>query len=191
MEFVQGLWSILQPVQGALASLAVTLLASLILYLLRPQVKLIYGRANNSLDVVSVPSSDDGGEGQQAEIYIEKFFLQNTGRKVANNVEFVLSSFPSDISVYQPRDVQYKRVEKGHCLVQIPQIAPWELVIIDCAYINQRAAWVSSVKCAESLGREVRFWTVRQFPKWFNVSVVILCLLGIAMILQSLVALLS
>jgi len=184
MERFQSIWSVFAPLQGELTSLAVTVLASLILYLFRPKVKLIFGRANNSRNVISVPTSDEDGIQHQTEIYVEKYFLQNTGRKPATNVEFVLSSFPTDVSVHQPRDVQYKSVEKGNCLIQIPQIAPWELVIIDCAYINQRAAWVTSVKCAEALGHEVRFWTVRQFSNWFNWCFLILAVFGIAMIFQ-------
>ena len=184
MDSIQSFWLVLDPLRGELTSLAVTIFASLILYLFRPKVKLIFGRANNSRNVISVPTSDEAGTRNPTEIYVEKYFLQNTGRKPATNVEFVLSSFPTDISVFQPRDVQYKAVEKGNCLVQIPQIAPWELVIIDCAYINQRAAWVASVKCAEALGQEVRFWTVRQFPNWFNFTFLILSLFGVAMIIQ-------
>ncbi|WP_158598906.1 hypothetical protein [Rhodophyticola porphyridii] len=134
--------------------------------------------------MISVPAPEQQNVSQATEIYVEKFFLQNTGRKAATNVEFVLSSFPADISVFEPRDVQYKSIEKGCCLVQIPQIAPWELVIIDCAYINQRAAWISSVKCAEALGREVEFWTIRRFSNWLNITFSLLALFGIAMVIQ-------
>ena len=95
-----------------------------------------------------------------------------------------MSSFPADISVYQPRDVEYKPIEKGNCLIKIPLIAPSELVIIDCVYLNQRAAFVTSVKCGEALGQEVPFWTVRRFPHWVNVSFIALWILGFAMIVQ-------
>ena len=191
MEFLRSIVDLLVPVQAEAASLAITLVATLVLYLFRTRVKLIYGRANNSINVIKVGALDEAESDRHTEIYVEKYFLQNTGRKTATNVEFILSSFPTDISVFQPRDVEYKAVEKGHCLVKIPQIAPWELVVIDCAYINQRAAWVSSVKCAEALGREVRFWTVRQFNKWVNLLILIVLLLGLAMALQIAVDLLT
>ena len=184
MTVLESTWAWLGPFQGEVVGFVLTVLGAIVLALFRPRVKLIFGRATNSRNVISVPTSSQDTSQHDTEIYVEKYFLQNTGRKPATNVEFVLSSFPTDVSVFQPRDVQYRSVEKGNCLIQIPQIAPWELVIIDCAYINQRAAWVTSVKCAEVLGREVRFWTVRQFPNWFNWSFLVLCLLGFAMLVQ-------
>lgn len=191
IEVFSSLWETFTLIDGELIGLAFTLLAALILYLFRAKVKLIYGRATNARNVISVADKDDQSKLNATEIYTEKFFLQNLGRAVANNVEFVLSSFPADVSVWQPRDVQVKGVEKGNCLVSIPQIAPKELVVIDCVYLNRRAAFVASVKCAEALGKEVPFWTVRRFPNWFNWTLVVLIFLGIAQIVQVVLKLLG
>ncbi|WP_433989956.1 hypothetical protein SuNHUV7_10370 (plasmid) [Pseudoseohaeicola sp. NH-UV-7] len=165
-------------------SLAITLVGALLFYLFRAKVKLIYGRANNSLNNITVPNEEDPEKHSSTEIYIEKYFLQNTGKKPATNVEFVLSSFPTDISVFQPRNEKYLRVAKGNCLISIPQMAPKELVVIDCAYINQKAAWVTSVKCAECLGTEVPFWTVRKLPNWVFWGLWCLLIFGIAFVVK-------
>ena len=73
-------------------------------------------------------------------------------------------------------------------MIKIPQIAPSELVVIDCLYINQRSAWINSVKCAECLATEVEFWTVRRFSNIFNWSAVVLFILGVAFVAQTLIA---
>lgn len=171
-------------VSDDLIALGFTLLGAGIFYLFRSRVKLIFGRANNSHNTVTIPAGEHNPNNSAAEIYIEKFFLQNVGRKPATDVEFVLSEFPTDVSVFQPRDVKYVKVQKTNCLIAIPRIAPGELVIIDCAYINQRAAFVTSVKCAEALGKEVPFWTLRRYPTFLNYAVIVLMMFGIAYLVQ-------
>jgi len=185
---LEELWRLLSEVQTNVVGLGFTLAATLIIYMFRSKVKLIYGRANNSRNVVFTPHDHDSAQSNANEIYVEKFFLQNVGRKTATRVEFVLSSTPNDISIFEPRESEIKMVEKGNCLIKIPQIAPNELVIIDCLYINQRSAWISSVKCAECLASEVEFWTVRRFSNFVNWSAAVLIILGIAFIAQTLFA---
>ncbi len=188
MTSLEELWRLLSEVQTNVVGLGFTLAATLIIYMFRSKVKLIYGRANNSRNVVFTPHDHDSAQSNANEIYVEKFFLQNVGRKTATRVEFVLSSTPNDISIFEPRESEIKMVEKGNCLIKIPQIAPNELVIIDCLYINQRSAWISSVKCAECLASEVEFWTVRRFSNFVNWSAAVLIILGIAFIAQTLFA---
>ena len=177
-------WAYLDPIQSEIIGLAFTLIAATIFWMFRPRVKLIYGRANNSINHVVLPDPADETKSNSIEIYSEKFFLQNMGRKPASDVEFVLSHYPTDIGVWQPRNELIKEVAKGNCMITIPKIAPQELVIIDCVYINLRAAWISSVKCSEAVGKEVPFQTVRRFPNWVNLTFLGLALLGCAFLIQ-------
>jgi hypothetical protein len=184
----EGLWALFSEIHTNVVGLGFTLAATFIVYMFRSKVKLIYGRANNSRNVIFTPHDQDAAQSNANEIYVEKFFLQNVGKKTATGVEFVLSSTPNDISIFQPRESEIRIVEKGNCLIRIPQIAPNELVVIDCLYINQRSAWINSVKCAECLASEVEFWTVRRFPNLFNWLAVALFILGIAFVAQTLFA---
>jgi hypothetical protein len=184
IESLASLWSSLSLIQDELVGLGFTLFGVFLLHIFRARVKLTYGRANNSRNVISVPDGVDQDQKHLTEIYVEKFFLQNSGRKPATSVEFVLSDRPADITIWQPRDVEIKKLSKGECFIHIPQIAPGELVIIDCVYLNQRAAWISSVKCAEALGKEVAFFTVRQFPRWFYLLTAVTTIFGVAFFIQ-------
>ncbi|MEL6799653.1 MAG: hypothetical protein AAFO80_07220 [Pseudomonadota bacterium] len=188
---LKALWDFLEPLHHEIFGLAFTLVAALLLWSFRSRVRLIYGRANNSLNHVSLPNPEDENSHNHIEVYVEKFFVQNSGRRTATNVEFILSAFPTDVSVWEPREVSYKPVEKGNCLIAIPQIAPGELVIIDCVYLNMRAARITSVKCAEALGKEVNFGTFRRFPGWFNFTAVALMLLGVAFVAQTFFSLMN
>ncbi|MEM6656777.1 MAG: hypothetical protein AAF625_01710 [Pseudomonadota bacterium] len=174
----------LSAIHQEVLGLAFTLIGALVLFVFRPKVRLVFGRANNSLNSITVPDQHEDGEHRTTEIYVEKFFLQNTGRVAATNVEFVLSEFPADVRIWQPRDSEIKLVEKSNCFIRLPQVAPRELVIIDCVYLNQRAASVVSVKCAETLGKEVAFFTVRRFPPTVYAAMWILLVFGVAFIFQ-------
>lgn len=174
---LQQLWALIDPFKGELLALALTLAGGLVTFLLRARVRLIWGRSNNSLHMLPA------GE-KRVEIYAEKFYLQNTGRKPATNVEFVLSYKPDDLSVWQPR--QYAEVTNpdGSLVVQIPFIAPYELVIVDVVYIDKVAAAVQSVKCQDTVAKNVPFVTQRQFGSAFNMIALILFLLGIAFVVR-------
>jgi hypothetical protein len=186
-----AIWEVLAPVQDQIYGLVFTLLAVFVLWLFRSKVKLVYGRANNSINHVTLPNPDDEANPNTLEIYTEKFFLQNVGRSPATDVEFVLGDWPSDVNVWQPRDVEFKNISKGNCLIRIPRVAPHELVIIDCVYLNKRAAQVTSVKCAEAMGREVAFATNKAMPPWFNWTASVLFILGIAFVVQLLIVFLG
>ena len=177
-------WATLALAHDHLIGFAFTLLAALIFYGLRARVSLIFGRASNSFNTIHVSNEENPEKSSSTDIYIEKYFLQNTGKKPATDVEFVLSDFPSDIAVFEPRDVKYINVERGSCLILIPRIAPGELLVINCAHINKNAARVTSVKCAEALGKEVPFWTLRRFPSYIYFGVWVLMFFGAASLVQ-------
>ena len=187
-DTLTNIWSGLEPIQGEVYGVAFSLLTALIIYIFRAKVNLIYGKATNSHNLIKVLAPSEESTGRNIEIYTEKFFVQNTGRKPASNVEFVLSSAPTSISVWEPRDVQYKTLDKGECLVQIPNLAPTEMVAIDCVYIDQKAAVVMSVKCVEAVGKVVPFWTLRRFPSSIYWLIWVLIILGVAFVFQTLFA---
>jgi hypothetical protein len=148
-----------------------------ILWLLRARPLLVWGQANVSRNVLKL---QDG----PLEIFVQKFFLQNLGRKAAHNVEFVLSAKPGSVSVFEPRESELKELPDGEYAIKLPYVAAKELVIIDCAYLNQRASLVSSVKCEEGRARQVLFWTVRKFARRVEWAIVALLVFGIAFVIQ-------
>lgn len=171
--------NIVDELFGFLAALGILLVQ----YLARVRAKLIYGRANNSRNVVFSPGNDESGAKIANEIYVEKYFIQNVGKATATNVEFVLSSKPTDVSIYPPTTIKEQFVGHGEWHISIPQIAPSELIIVTCLYLNQKAAWVTSLKSAETVGNEVQFLTQRQYGRVFTTFVAILMFAGLVSIL--------
>ncbi len=173
---------ILNGVADHALALIFSLLGAFILYLFRRRPRLSFARPHSSRHVLNVAQPDEPPN--LLEIYNEQFFVANTGRQAARNVEVVLSDFPRNIAINPPCDWTAKNVENGHCQISIPYIAPHELITVDCIYLNQRAAFVASVRCEESVGKAVNFWTVRKLPDWVNRLIVLLLILGVAYVLQ-------
>lgn len=178
----QGFMDELLGVVGAL-------LVAFTLAKFKPRAKLVYGRANNSRNVVFTQQTEELA-GQQHEVYVEKYYVQNLGKAPATNVEFVLSSQPSDTSIYPPSNIQHNLLAHGEWQTLIPQVSPGELVVLDCLYINQPAAFVASVKSSETVGQGIEFVTQRKFGPIANLAVGTLMFAGCAFFLSLLVQLL-
>jgi hypothetical protein len=177
IDLLNKIWDWLLPVHNQLYSLIFTFVAGYIYWLFRPTVKLIWGRTNNNLHSVKTESGN-------VEIFCEKHYLQNVGKKPATNVDFVFSWKPDDVSVWQPREHKQNVLDGGEFSITIPFVAPKELIIIDSVYLNRKGAFVASVKCSEAMGKEVNFWTNRNFGMAFNVSALFLLIFGIAFLVQ-------
>jgi hypothetical protein len=180
IELLVRIWGLLTPIHNQILSLIFTLIAAVIYWVFRSRVKLIWGRTNKNLHQIKLTEGN-------LEIFCEKNFLQNTGKKPATDVEFVFSWKPDNVTVWQPRDHKQIELPSGELAVKIPFIAPKELVIIDSVYINKKGAFIASVKCAEIVGRSVDFITNRNFGTKFNITALVLIFMGAAFLLQILI----
>ncbi|WP_417410528.1 hypothetical protein [Hoeflea sp.] len=175
---LQELWNWMSPVHDQIWSLLFTLLVGVIYWIFRRRVKLVWGMSSNS---IHFPPA----ENEKIEIYAEKYYVQNVGKKPAHNIEIVMTYRPDDVSLYQPRDHKENMNPNGKFIISIPFIAPGELVVLDVLYISKRAAVVESVKCDEALGKQVGFVTNRRFGHAFNFTAIALFFLGIAFLVQT------
>jgi hypothetical protein len=183
IELAAQLWGLLAPVHSQMLSLIFTVIGALIFWLFRAKVRLIWGRSNNSIHFVQ---SNDA----KTEIYCEKYFVQNSGRKPANDVQFVMSFKPDDFSIFPARNYEQLTSPEGHFIAKLPFIAPQELLIIDVVYIQKRAASIESVICSEAIGKNVAFVTSRGFGKFASIVALVLLFLGIAFVVQLILSLL-
>jgi len=173
---------LLSNMSGEILGLIFSVLGTLVFYLFRLRPRLQVGLPHRSRHVLNIAAQDEPAN--YMEIYNEQFFVSNAGRRPAVGVDIVLSHFPRNIAVNPPCDWTSKDVENGHCQVSIPYIAAGELVTSDCIYLNQRAAVISAVRCSESVGKFVGFWTVRRFPQWVNFLLLFSMVLGVAFVFQ-------
>ncbi|KIC36811.1 hypothetical protein [Leisingera sp. ANG-M7] len=186
MEVVNVVWAFITSLGDQFVALAFTLVAALVFYVFRLRPILVFGRAHSSLHNLNL-SKDQHGPPEEhhfLEIFNEQFFVQNKGRKPAADVSLELSHFPRNISINPGQKVSYEAIENGQCLIKVPFIAAGELITLDCIYLNQRAAYFASVRCSESVGKEVDFFTVQRFSSLAYAILWLLILFGMAFVVQ-------
>ncbi|EKS34741.1 hypothetical protein [Afipia broomeae] len=184
IAFAEKVWLTLSPFQPQILAFAFTLAGTLIAYLLRARVKLIYGFANNSFHQLK---ADQG----PVVVFCEKHYVQNAGKKPAEKVEIVFSCKPSEITVYPPRSFEQTDGPDGQMMLAIPYLSPGELVIIDTIHVNSRTAELRAVHCPENVGKRVEFWVQRKFGRLFNLFWIAMAFLGLFYAIQLLIALIA
>jgi hypothetical protein len=171
-SFIAAIWNSIGSFQPQILAFVLTTLGGVIAYALRPKVKLIWGRANNSFHTLRP------AEQQTVNVYCEKLYVQNLGSKSAEHVEIILSGVPSELAIYPPRQYERKGIENGQLLIALPYIAPRELVIVDTIHVNSPTAEIVSVHCPEAVGFRVEFWVLRRLRPRYYFGVALLVGLG-------------
>ncbi|WP_439923783.1 hypothetical protein [Nitrobacter sp. JJSN] len=160
-ELLGKLWLSLNPFQPQILAFLLTIIGSVAAYFFRARVKLIYGHPNNSFHSLT---TDTG----PVNVFCEKHYVQNVGRKPAEKIEIAFSCTPSGITVFPPRSFEQSTGSDGLMMLAIPYLAPGELIIIDTIHVNSRTAELRAVHCPENVGRRVNFWVLRRFSATFN-----------------------
>ena len=171
MTNLADIWQSFGTLQGNIIAASVTFIVPIAGYYLQPSVRLRWGRANVSFHNMKKGDSP-------LTVNVEKHYLQNTGRRTAHTVEFVYSHEPGEVSIWPPRNYTTSKTPEGNFVLNIPQIAPKEFLIIDSIYVNVQHAQILSVKCADCIGKQVEFRVLRHFGDKFNFAVFALSLLG-------------
>ena len=177
IELARQIWAVLSPVHNQIFSLIFTFLGAVVFWFARPKVKLTWGRSNNSIHFIQTNDA-------KTEIYCEKYFIQNSGRKPSSEVQFIMSYKPDDFSIFPAREYSEASNPEGHYIAKIPYVAPHELIIIDVVYIQKRAAIVNSVHCNEMIGKNVNFFTVRHYSNYVYMTIRVLLFFGASFFLQ-------
>ncbi|MDI3338411.1 hypothetical protein QKW60_18525 [Defluviimonas aestuarii] len=174
MELASKLWDKLDPAHDFIISIALALVTAFLLWLLRARVKLIWGSTSSNYHQFKLRE-----DGEKISIWTEKFFVQNTGKKAASNVEIVFSEHLTSFNLWPPRDHTPKLLENGHFVIHVPSIAPGELVIVDMIDIDARGPRLLSVNCPDALSKTVRFMATRQFSWPINLLIGYLMIAGL------------
>ncbi|WER08981.1 hypothetical protein PUH89_17005 [Rhodobacter capsulatus] len=176
MSELAGIWAQLEPAHEFLTSIALSLLTTFALWLFSARVVIVWGSASTNYHFFDLAPERGGGK---ASIWAEKFYIQNTGRKSANNIELVFSDAPSSYSLWAKRDHTSNVLPGGGLSIKVPSLAPRELLIVDMIDIDNKSVRLLSVNCPDVLARQVPFVPTRQFGPLFNILIGILMFAGL------------
>jgi hypothetical protein len=140
MTVLFKLWNFFSPYQPQIIAFILTSTSAFITYILRAKIKIIWGLANNSFH--SVPVGDD----KHANVYCEKIYVQNLGRKPACDVDIVLDSTPTTFTIFPIRKNETQFIADGKLNIRISYITPKELIILDTININAKNSY-SEICC--------------------------------------------
>lgn len=180
-ELGQSVWLALSPFQSQVIAFFLTLVGTLLAYAFRARVKLVYGFTNNSFHQLK---ADQG----PVNVFCEKHYVQNVGKKPAENVEVVFSCSPSELTIFPPRTFEKKSGPDGQMMLAIPYLSPRELIIIDTIHVNSRTAELRAVHCPESVGKRVEFWVQRKYRRSFYLFWSAMALLGLFYAVQLMIS---
>ncbi len=172
-DLVAEIWLKLAPLHEVISAIIITLTSAFLLWLFRAKVKLIWG--STSTNFHSFKLLEDG---DPVSIWTEKFFVQNAGKKAASNIEIVFSEPLTSYNLWSPRDHSSKLLSNGNFVINIPSLAPRELLIVDMIDIDARSPRLLSVNCPDALSTQVKFLAQRQFGKPVTALVAYLMLSG-------------
>ena len=162
-ETVLPFLAIITPNSEFVWSIILALVTASLLRVFQPKVKLVWGSTSISSHRFKLRE-----DGEPVNIATEKLYVQNVGRKSANNVELVLSDIPTSYTLWTPREHTNAALNGGGFVIKIPSIAPGELLIIDTIDVDVRNPRLLAVNCPDVLAKWVEFLPQRQFGKLFN-----------------------
>jgi hypothetical protein len=173
MEVLSYIGSFASSQPELILSSTITVVVSLIGWALKPKTRIIYGSTSFTFHDFAL-----GSEGGRAQISVEKFFVQNVGKKPASEVELVFSHRPSSYSIFPPRNHDAADIQGGKFSIKVPSIANKELLIVDVIDVNRIKVDFMSVNCPDDIPKEVEFFSIRRFGRSVYALVYFLMALG-------------
>jgi hypothetical protein len=121
------------------------------------------------------------GPGQQA-VYINthSVVLRNAGRRPATNVRLHHVFLPS-FNIWPQLVHSVQTLPDGSQDILIPTLVPGEVVAISYLYFHPVtfAGVNAGIKCDQGFAEEIPVLLQRQYPRWFNLTVLGLMLVGL------------
>ena len=174
MTQLQQMWASIAGLHDFVFAILLTLVTTFILWLFRSKVKIIYGSTSNNYHAFNY-----GPAQAPVSVSTEKFYLQNTGKSHASNLEIVFSSRPSSFNLWSPRAHSVELLDNGNFVISVPSLAAKELLIVDMIDVEANGPRLLAVNCPDAIAQEVEFLPVRQFGNTFNAFVAFLMLAGL------------
>ena len=185
IEVLAQIWLFFEPFHEFFYAVAVTIAASLLMWIFRARVKLIWGTTSFNYHKFELAN------GNEVSVSTEKYYVQNLGSKAAYNIEIVLSDKPSSYTLWRPRDHTDKVLSNGEFAILIPSLAPKDLLIVDSIDIDLRGPRILAVNCPDAVTKQVTFNPTRTFGKLTNAFFAYVAIAGIVGSIYSILLLIA
>ncbi len=122
--------------------------------------------------------------GQPIQVNTHSVVIRNTGHRPATNVRVSHHQLP-DFNIWPHVAYAVEDLPGGGKEIVIPTLVPNEEITISYLYFPPLVADQvhAGLKCDQGFAKGIPVLIARQYPKWFNLTVAILMLIGIVSVL--------
>jgi len=131
-------------------------------------------------------------DGSPGHVFAHSVVLRNSGRKSAENVRLSHSILP-DFNIYPDVDHRAIDLPGGGKEIVIPHLVPGEQITISYLYVPP-TTWNQingPIKSDEGLAKVVQVLPTQQYPRWFNLLIQVLVIVGLITLLYGAYALVA
>lgn len=147
-------------------------------------VKLNYYVSNASQ--FNIPFTDEGGQQKFNNLYIHTLTFRNNGKLTAHDIDISHFIWPMyhQVSPFVPNEIISDPTTNFKKIIRFKTLGPGEAISISYIYPTPVLPYqcIEYVRSSEGPAALVPMILNRAFPNWFNMVVLILCLLGLVCI---------
>ena len=164
---------------GYIATIVVSLIVGYLSQFLKPRSKLLCWSPHNFyFDLKLQPTN--------VVLQTNSVTIQNVGRVAAENVEIIHQQKPDFFELFPARDFEEGTTANGEHVIKIKNIGPKEWVLMQLlSYVT--APVLKNVRWKEGQAKWVAIQPQRVWPRWVNVSVTALLIIGAGTVVYVLV----
>jgi hypothetical protein len=138
-----------------------------------------------------VPNQQQGKTSAPTPINTGSVFVQNLGRKTAENIEVILAYRPQHFEVWPVLNYEVAETPDRHFIVKIKNLGHREYATIELFSANNELPLTLRVRSPLGEAKKVNFAPMRVMPRWFNRSLILLVLLGLCALTYILIRLIE
>lgn len=121
----------------------------------------------------------EDAESDQHWVSTRQLWVQNSGRKIVNQIEIVLNFRPQNFNVWPPRDFEQSDIPDGRFALKFDGLAKGEYFTISMLVVNSEIPNVANVRWSNGIATEVPMGPQQIFPTWVTRLAQGLTLLGL------------
>ncbi|HEY5362568.1 MAG TPA: hypothetical protein VIJ49_00030 [Aestuariivirga sp.] len=168
-------------------SVLLTALVTLVGFLLRPKVKIIWGEKNKFIHILRPKKAGDA----EVAVHIVHYVIQNTGKIGAKEVEAVLNFPPDEISIWPQRKWTQDKNSENRLIIKFEFMAPREIIEMVVLTIGRDLPALLNVKSPENTGKPVTFSYHRVLSKFIYWTMIALMFFGAVFVVEGVLAAIS
>jgi hypothetical protein len=162
-----------KEIVAVLITAALSVIGYIVLLLIAAKPKIKYGIFSNDH---LIPRDN---EGKMFSVFTQNIFFTNTGRATADELEVIFNFRPFHLEIYPTIPYELKDNPDGRLVFSVSKLNPKERLNIRLLNSHNPLPEVINVRWRGGQGKLINIGPQQLFPKWFNLTIFGLLVLGV------------